>query len=85
MPTLKEHLKAGTFPKYLSPQYFDEDAPVPERLLNSSNWMNEGDTLEGPPIYVRYNGAIRPCTNLIYLDQWLQAGGFIVPAPQPAA
>ena len=81
MATLKQHLKAGTFPAHLKPYHFDENAPVHPRLLASSNWMNEGDTFEGPPIYVRYNGGVHPCTNLIHLDQWLSAGGVIVPKP----
>ena len=83
MATLKQHLAKGTLPKHLEhlTHRFDEDAPVHPRMADSANWMNEGDTLEGEPIYVRYNGAVRPCTNLIHLGQWLSDSAVIVPKP----
>lgn len=84
MATLKELQTAGTFPKHLAPNWFDQDAPVPPAMADDTNWTNNGMLLDAP-VFVRYNGAVRPCTNLIYLDQWLHDGGQIVPKPQPAA
>ena len=85
MATANELLKAGKFPKHLPLRYFDHDAPVPPRMADSSNWMNEGGMLD-EPIYVRTGTGVYPITNLIHLQRLLdEDGGLIVPKPQPAA
>ena len=82
MATLKEHVEAGTFPKHLQARHFDQDAPVHPRMADRPNWMNEGDLIEGEPIYVAYNGTVHPVTNLIHVDRMLLEGGRIVAAPK---
>lgn len=83
MATLKELLASNPnhHLKPLAHRFADENTPVHPHMAESANWMNEGDTLEDPPIFVRFNGDVRPCTNLIHLDQWLRGGGVIVPKP----
>jgi hypothetical protein len=84
MATVSEHLAAGTLPAHVQARHFDEDAEVPTWMAGDSNWSNHPLLLD-EPIFVRFNGETRPCTNRIHLSRWLAEGGVIVSPPREAS